>query len=68
MIVKPILFNSQMVKALLDGRKTQTRRAVKPQPNWAWAIPPLPMGLGGRVRGYPRNQPQQKTRRRNGKV
>lgn len=31
-ILKPILFNTEMVWALLEGRKTVTRRVIKPQP------------------------------------
>ena len=69
---RPIIMQPESIRAILDGRKTETRRVIKPQPTWStkwklWGWKKLanlfgtPIGLAGHMRPLcPYGQPGQR--------
>ena len=43
MAIKPILFNTEMVRAILEGRKSCKRRIIKPQPQGYFEVSEEPL-------------------------
>ena len=54
---KPILFSGEMVRAILDGRKTMTRRVIKPQPEHDDVILRYPNPYGNAEAALPPDYP-----------
>ena len=54
--ILPVLFNTEMVRTLMDGRKTATRWVVKPHPlgnaallRWDYGMPVFEDGISDDV-------------------
>ncbi len=57
---RPILFSGEMVRAILDGRKTVTRRIIKPQPvidrsSDSWMVEHAGRGVANYLYTWPRD-------------